>query len=123
MVSLLMALALIIFVVGGGFYLYQKQPLPNTASPYPAGTSQDDTIYLTSLAQSMYARAKQEGKDLSNGPCLGTIPGFSDWVVDIAHSPRLPVDDDPTNQCEAFRNGQAKHFIELDPNGNVIKMY
>jgi hypothetical protein len=57
--------------------------------------------------------------DLSNGPCLsdalpsGVItPGF---VCDVAHSPRQAVDDDPKNQCSAYRDGRASHFVEVDP--------
>lgn len=123
MFSMILALVLIIFIVGGGYYFYQKRSLPNGASPYPAATSQDDSIYLTTLAKNLYAKAVQEGRDLTKGPCLGVIPGFSDWVVDIAHKPRLPIDDDSANQCETYRSGKVHHFIELDPNGNLIKVF
>ncbi len=60
------------------------------------------------------------GTDLSNGPCLSNeaIPG---WVADIAHNPRTAVDDDPSNQCSVYRGGTAKHFVELDPSGNLIR--
>ena len=63
-----------------------------------------------------------DGQDFDIGPCLSNkiIP---DWVCDIAHSPRQDVDNDPANQCEAFRTGQAHHFVELDGNCNVIKVY
>ena len=43
------------------------------------------------------------------------------WVADIAHDPRLPVDDEAENQCEAYRNGTADHFVELDPDGDYIR--
>jgi len=61
-----------------------------------------------------------EGEDLSDGPCISNevIP---DWVADIAHEPRETVDELPQNQCTAFRDGTAQHFVELDPNGNVIR--
>jgi hypothetical protein len=42
-------------------------------------------------------------------------------VADIAHDPRLPLDDDPANQCQRYRNGEAHHFVELDENGQLIK--
>ncbi|RLJ07424.1 MAG: hypothetical protein DRP12_02245 [Candidatus Aenigmatarchaeota archaeon] len=63
--------------------------------------------------------AKQNGTDLSNGPCLSNeiIPG---WVCDVAHSPRLPVDDQPENQSPAY-GLTAKHFVEVDPECKFIR--
>jgi hypothetical protein len=70
-------------------------------------------------AKQAYAAAKARGVDMSRGPCLGVIePG---WVADIAHDPREDVDDDPANQCEAYRSGEADHFVELGPNGAFIR--
>ena len=37
------------------------------------------------------------------GPCISDGQnGLTDWVVDVAHSPRQAVDDQPANQCTAF---------------------
>lgn len=60
------------------------------------------------------------GEDLSAGPCLSNevIP---DWVADVAHSPRQDVDNLPANQCPAYGEGTAHHFVELDPQGNLIR--
>ena len=71
-------------------------------------------------AQELWRAALLSGEDLSNGPCLSNevIPG---WVADIVHSPRQDVDNLPANQCSAYRAGTAKHFVELDPQGNLIK--
>jgi hypothetical protein len=72
------------------------------------------------LAQEAYQQALARGESLSQGPCLGVImPG---WVVDIAHKPRQTIDDRPENQCAAYRMGEAGHFVELDPQGNVIRV-
>jgi hypothetical protein len=72
------------------------------------------------LAKRAYERAKARGVDFSRGPCLGVIkPG---WVADVAHDPRQDVDDDPANQCEEYRSGEADHFVELDPDGTVIRV-
>lgn len=62
----------------------------------------------------------EEGIDLSNGPCLSNsiAPGY---VCDVAHDPRQPVDDLSENQCSAYRNGTASHFVEVDENCNLIK--
>ncbi len=76
----------------------------------------DDTIARAELA---YERAKERGVDMSRGPCLGVIqPG---WVADVAHDPRKDVDDQPENQCTAYRTGDADHFVELDPSGRYIR--
>jgi hypothetical protein len=70
-------------------------------------------------AEAAYAKARAEGRDLSAGPCLGQVT--PNWVADIAHDPRQDVDDDPANQCEEYRSGEVEHFVELDPDGNVIR--
>jgi len=68
--------------------------------------------------------AKNAGQDLSNGPCLlDPISEMPDWVCDVAHSPREDVDNLPENQCSAFRQGSAKHFVEVDVNCQFIKAW
>ncbi|NUM25977.1 MAG: hypothetical protein HUU49_05200 [Candidatus Buchananbacteria bacterium] len=62
------------------------------------------------------------GIEADDSPCLSNQI-IEDWVCDIAHSPRQEIDNLPENQCEAFRTGQAHHFVELDGNCNVIKVY
>jgi len=71
-------------------------------------------------AQELYAQKKAEGMDFSNGPCLADeiVP---DWCADIAHNPRQPVDNRPENQCRSYREGRVHHFVELDPEGNLIR--
>lgn len=72
-------------------------------------------------AQHFYNLRKQTGEDFSKGSCLSNalLPG---WVADIVHNPRTPVDDLPENQCSGYREGRAKHFVELDLDGNVIRV-
>lgn len=56
------------------------------------------------------------GKDLSKGPCLlNPIQEVKGWVCDVAHSPRVTIDNNPENQCSAFREGKANHFVEVSP--------
>jgi hypothetical protein len=76
---------------------------------------------LIKMAQDLFNEKKQQGIDMENGPCLTNelIPG---WVVDVAHSPRQTVDNQMENQCLSFREGKAEHFIELDLEGNLIKI-
>jgi hypothetical protein len=68
-----------------------------------------------------YADAKARGTDFSNGPCIAEEV-VEDWSVDIAHDPRQPIDDEPENQCQAYRKGDTHHFVELDPEGNVLRV-
>ncbi|MDD5039644.1 MAG: hypothetical protein PHY34_00675 [Patescibacteria group bacterium] len=58
--------------------------------------------------------------DLSQGPCLSNTV-IPDWAADIAHNPRQAVDEDPANQCVLYRAGSVHHFVELDPEGNLIR--
>jgi hypothetical protein len=51
--------------------------------------------------------------------CLGTI---KDYALDIVHVPRTAEDDLPENQCEDFKTGKVTHFIELDKNGNIVRV-
>ena len=70
----------------------------------------------------VYATAEAKHIDLSAGPCLAErLPGLPDWVVDVAHDPRQAVDDQPVNQCARYRAGEAHHFVELDPDGELIR--
>jgi hypothetical protein len=73
-------------------------------------------------AMQAYHEAKQSGVDLNRGPCIAEqLPDLPDWVADVAHEPRQPVDDQAANQCQRFRNGEAHHFVELDPSGQLIR--
>ena len=83
------------------------------------GPSEAEKNAATAAAVDAYEQAVEQGVDMRNGPCLGEI--MKNWVADVAHDPRTELDDDPANECEAYRSGEADHFVELDPNGNVIR--
>lgn len=98
---------------------------PGSPAPTPVANAETRAVTAAKkLYDQQYASmsADQKKLHLSKGPCLSNeiIP---DWVVDIAHEPRQPVDSDPANQCEAYRDGKAHHFIELDEEGNYIRAY
>ena len=85
-----------------------------------SGASQEDKDQAIAAAKFIYAGKAKE--DLSAGPCLSeSLPGLSDWAVDVAHDPRQPVDDQPANQCQSFRDGDTHHFVELTPSGQLIR--
>lgn len=90
-----------------------------TASQYKPGKYPDTDIAINQAKQ-IYLSRKQLNEDLSLGPCLTNAlrPG---WVLDLVHNPRDPLDDLPENQCSAYLEGQAQHFVELDLEGNLVR--
>ena len=84
--------------------------------------SQSDREKAVDEAQSAFAQVQAAGQDLSAGPCISeSIPGLPDWVADVAHDPRESIDDEPANQCQRYRSGQAHHFVELNLDGQLIR--
>lgn len=51
--------------------------------------------------------------------CLGTC---GDYAVDIVHVPRAEEDNLPENQCEDYGSGKVQYFIELDGNGEIVRI-
>jgi hypothetical protein len=89
---------------------------------YKAGTNEKEIAKEKCI--NACRQAMINGKDLSNGPCLlDPIPEVRDWVCDVAHWPRQDVDNLAENQCSSFREGKAKHFVEVDPACNFIRAY
>jgi len=59
---------------------------------------------------------------LEMGYCLlDPIPTETDWVCDIAHTPRQAVDYSPNNQCQSYLKGLAHHFVEVSPECRLIR--
>jgi len=84
--------------------------------------SPSDRDQAVDQAQAAYRQFLATGQPLGSGPCISeSLPGLPDWVADVAHEPRLPLDDDPANQCRRYRDGEAHHFVELDENGNLLR--
>jgi hypothetical protein len=86
------------------------------------GASDEEREHAIEAAQAVYAEHVAAGLDFSDGPCIAEeledVPG---WSVDVAHDPRETIDDQPENQCQAYRDGRTEHFVELDPEGNLIR--
>lgn len=84
--------------------------------------SDDERERAIAAAMEIYEEIEAGGQDLTNGPCIAEeledVPG---WSVDIAHDPRQEIDDDPANQCQHYREGHTTHFVELSPEGEVIR--
>jgi len=71
-----------------------------------------------SCALNLYSQKKQEGMQF-NSQCLGTC---GDYAVDIVHVPKTSEDNLAENQCQAYMEGKASHFIELDKEGNICNI-
>lgn len=90
-----------------------------------SGAEKDASVVVTEQAvadaKSLYKKSLVAGTDMSTGPCLTNdlMPG---WVVDVVHNPRLPMDDFSHYQCQAYLEGRAKHFVELDTSGNLVRV-
>lgn len=84
------------------------------------GVTKNDIDIAVNQAKYFYQMKRSQGEDLSNGPCISNAL-MPDWVADIAHSPRQAIDDLRENQCPAYFEGRARHFVELDLEGNLIK--
>jgi len=82
----------------------------------------DKTLAQVKCQELCQNKLSTNGIEAKDSPCLSNeiIP---DWVCDIAHNPRQSVDDELENQCSAFREGLAHHFVEVDGNCNLIKVY
>lgn len=86
----------------------------------PKSISKNEIDSAVNKAKHIFSEDKARGRDFSNGPCLSDAL-LPNWVIDIAHNPRLPIDDLPENQCPSYREGRSQHFVELDPEGNLIR--
>lgn len=73
---------------------------------------------IIDCALQLYQDEKDKGIDFSS-QCLGTC---GDYAVDIVHIPRDETDNLPANQCEAYRKGEVSHFVELDKEGNIVRL-
>lgn len=110
-------LMLLVFVltIGGVTYLL------NRGETVKKTTSVVTTDKAVAEAKRLFRKAREVGTDLSVGPCLSNDL-MPDWVADVVHTPREPVDDLPSNQCQAYYEGRAHHFVELDTSGNLIRV-
>lgn len=110
----LLTIILVVIVLTGIATVY----FFNSFAPKEISKSEIETAI--NQASFLYRQRKAMGENFSTGPCLSNalMPG---WVVDIVHSPRIPIDDLPENQCPSYIGGKTVHFVELDTEGNLIR--
>lgn len=83
--------------------------------------SKGEIDIVVNQAGLLFRQKLQRGEDLSEGPCLSNAL-MPDWVLDIVHDPRIPSDDLSQNQCPGYLEGRAKHFVELDLEGRLVRV-
>lgn len=115
----------ILLGIAAGLYirsLKQASPEMSVEVTPTAAATQSEPDRAVARAKEVYTELKEKGTDFTAGPCIAEDL-MLDWVADVAHDPRQPVDDNPENQCASYREGKAHHFVELDPEGNFIRAY
>lgn len=112
----------IILIPIGIFYVNSlSNPYDQNSLTYkPGAVSEIDQAVTKAIL--LYQQKKSAGVDLSYGPCLSNNL-MPNWVADIVHSPRIPADNLPQNQCSAYLEGKAKHFVELDTDGKLVRVH
>lgn len=103
---------IVIIVVGVATILFN-----NVFLKVPPKSERDTAI---SRAKNLYLDMSKSGFDFSTGPCLSNDI-YPNWVADLVHYPREKSDDLSINQCSAYREGRAKHLVELDLKGNLVR--
>jgi len=93
--------------------VYAKHGNPSETPDYVK--EQQDAI---SCGLNLYNQEKNKGTEF-NSQCLGTC---GDFVIDIVNVPRNEEDNKVENQCSDYREGKVSHFIELDKNGNIVRV-
>ena len=118
---LILVLSVIAVVSLAIVYVHEFNPFNRAIKGnYKPGLSTEiDT--MVGRAKKVYEDKKALGIDFSTGPCL-TNDLAQEWVADIAHNPRQTIDNLAENQCPRFLEGRAKHFVELDVKGEVVRV-
>ncbi len=64
-----------------------------------------------------------KGEMMASGPCISNSVA-PDWVCDSISVPRNKfVDNQSENQCEAYRDGTNKHFVEVSTTCEFIRAH
>lgn len=101
-------------------YSYIIYNIGGKSSEYKYGRwTEGDTAI--NQAQHVFSLRQALGENFESGPCLSNAL-MPNWVADIVHSPRVPLDDLPENQCSTYLDGMAEHFVELDIDGNFVRL-
>jgi hypothetical protein len=137
-ILVLLTISIVIVLAVGCTENTEKTPVNDSKTGKnitPAGTGTNDTktggtlsnppefVSLEEVIRLCISECKsrKDTEDLSRGPCLSNEIA-PDWVCDVAHNPREAVDNKPENQCSAYGEGKAHHFIEVAANCTIINV-
>jgi len=73
---------------------------------------------ILECSSSLYKDKKEKGMEFSS-QCLGTC---GNYAIDVVHVPRNNEDNLVKNQCSDYGEGKVSHFIELDKDGEVVRI-
>ncbi|HII15708.1 MAG TPA: hypothetical protein HA362_05335 [Nanoarchaeota archaeon] len=116
--KIMLPLAVVLFallLLSGCVVIEQRMTSPSMPSPVI------ETVETISVEEACIRACEQTKGNIENGPCLLNPIENTEWVCDVAHSPRIDIDNQPENQCSAFREGKARHFVEVSIDCIVIK--
>lgn len=120
--GMILALMLLIFLTACKT-AQTSNPNPQVPDPLPP-LPPEARGHVVGKCITLCQEALAAGKNLAPGPCLSGGMSFEpDWVCDVAHYPRQPIDDLPENQCADFKSGTANHFVEVDEKCKLIKRH
>jgi hypothetical protein len=87
-------------------------------NPSKMSTEVSEQQQVISCAEGLYNKEKVNGTQFDS-QCLG---GCGDYAIDIVHVPRNSEDNLVSNRCEDYRSGKFNNFIELDKEGNIVRI-
>ena len=93
--------------------IYVKHGNPATTPDYILKQQQ-----AVAQAQTFYNLAKNNSIIFSS-QCLGS---FDNYAFDIVNVPRIAEDNQIENQCGDYIQKKVHHFIELDKDGNIVRI-
>lgn len=71
------------------------------------------------IALQLYEKEKSSGNPLGS-QCLGTAYGYA---IDLVHDPRTEEDELTENQCKDYYEGRVYKFIEINTEGDIVRVY
>jgi len=93
--------------------IWVKHGMPTQTPDYV--TKQQNAIQCSKILYNSVNSSSVEMKS----QCLGSCEIYA---VDLVNVPRNADDNKPENQCSSVSSGELKNFIELDNNGNVVRV-
>jgi hypothetical protein len=98
------------------FILFGQRSSPLFQGSQKIESAQADAIRTS---KKTYKEKKDQKVDMEASPCLSEDMG-NGYALDIAHNPRLSIDEQ--NQCNSYKSGTVKHFVEMTPDGSILRI-